>query len=186
MSVPSSGDRHFFIACYTYSFLSVVTDFRENIMSTHEFFSGFRALMLTIYGGRLPFVNAYTGTVRVGNSLVWSTAASETPPENPTKADWNVTVESEDPPLEMNLVACESTTGMSVMPTVPDQKKSTVRNKLTVIIETSGMNEAKLATYCREKRLNISEVRTWREIALSAQLKPLSGQDVHPKATRLN
>lgn len=49
-------------------------------------------------------------------------------------------------------------------------------NKLAVVIETAGLNEAELAEYCRRKGLYVEQIARWREAARAGAetLRPLS------------
>ncbi|MDA8364527.1 MAG: transposase [Gammaproteobacteria bacterium] len=46
--------------------------------------------------------------------------------------------------------------------------KWSAAQKLSVIAETSAMNEAELAEYCRSKGLYVEQLKTWRAEALKA------------------
>ena len=48
----------------------------------------------------------------------------------------------------------------------PEQWSSA--SKFTVVLETARMTEAELSTYCRQKRLFVEQVKTWRQICEDA------------------
>ena len=45
----------------------------------------------------------------------------------------------------------------------------TAQTKFAIIVESASMNEAELAHYCRSKGLYPEQVKTWRDLAVSAQ-----------------
>jgi transposase len=54
-------------------------------------------------------------------------------------------------------------------------KKNTGEEKLTIVIETSSMNESELSEYCRRKGLYPYQIKAWREACVEAnELRKIS------------
>jgi transposase-like protein len=60
----------------------------------------------------------------------------------------------------------------------------TPQAKFAIIVETASLNEADLAEYCRGKGLYPEQVKTWRDIAVSAQSGHQAGQAEQQKITQ--